>query len=532
MKRSISNVGLLMTSVSAIMGSGWLFAVYYTSSHAGPASTLAWVIGAFIMIIIAFVFAELCAMIPVTGSSTRIPHYTQGTLTSFVFSWIIWLTYLTLAPIEVQAIIQYLAFYFPVLTNKSGSLTHLGFLVAAVLLFIATALNVYSIRWLIRANAVLTILKLVLPIAIAIVILLFFFSPDKLFHPAKSSFLPNGMQGIFSAIATGGIVFSFNGFKLAAEMAGEARNPKKALPFAIVGSIVISLVVFLVLQFAFLSSITPANVANGWKNLQIHGSTSPFAAIIEQDKLGSLMALVILCAIIAPFASALVYLSSAARSLYGMSDNGYLPLLFKVLNIHGNARYAIFINYLLSLIMFAPLPGWEKMAAFLTSLIALTYTIGPVSCYTLRERLPDRPRPFRLIFGRIWSVTAFFLCTLLVFWSGWSIISKLGIVIVIGLVVFAIYKLFTERGKTLPVDFRASIWLWPYLCGLTLVSYLGGFGGGKELLSNLAASVCLLVLSVFCIYLAAKVSLSTERITANLEQALQARDELEPSSEH
>jgi len=116
MKRSIFNAGLLMTSVSAIMGSGWLFAAYYTASFAGPASLVAWGLGAVLVIIIAFVFAELCAMIPVTGSSTRIPHYTQGTLTSFVFSWIIWITYLTLAPIEVQAIIQYLAFYAPQLT--------------------------------------------------------------------------------------------------------------------------------------------------------------------------------------------------------------------------------------------------------------------------------------------------------------------------------------------------------------------------------------------------------------------------------
>jgi amino acid transporter len=89
MRRSISPLTLLFASVSAILGSGWLFASFYTARLAGPSVILAWILGGFAVVVIAFVFAELCALLPVTGSSTRIPQYTHGVFVSFLFSWFI-----------------------------------------------------------------------------------------------------------------------------------------------------------------------------------------------------------------------------------------------------------------------------------------------------------------------------------------------------------------------------------------------------------------------------------------------------------
>ena len=85
MQRHISVVGLLFMSMSAIIGSGWLFAEDYAFSFAGSASMASWVIGAALIMIVAFTFAEICTMVPVVGSSSRIPHFTHGTLTSYIF---------------------------------------------------------------------------------------------------------------------------------------------------------------------------------------------------------------------------------------------------------------------------------------------------------------------------------------------------------------------------------------------------------------------------------------------------------------
>lgn len=91
MRRSISSISLLFASISAIIGSGWLFSSYYAATLAGPAALLSWVVAGIAIIFVAFIFGELCSMLPVTGSSTRIPHITHGAGVNFIFSWIVWL---------------------------------------------------------------------------------------------------------------------------------------------------------------------------------------------------------------------------------------------------------------------------------------------------------------------------------------------------------------------------------------------------------------------------------------------------------
>ena len=219
--RSITKFPLLLTSISAILGSGWLFTSFYTASFAGPASLIAWIIGGVFVTIIAFVYAELCAMVPITGSSTRIPHYTHGSMVSFMFAWMIWLSYASLVPTETQAVLQYIDFFYPGLVQPSGALTGIGLIAATIIMALTSFLNIFSLRWLIRCNNFLTFLKIFIPAFIAIVLIIFFFTPEHAFSPAQSDFSPFGFHGIFYALTSGGILFAFNGFKQACEIAGE-----------------------------------------------------------------------------------------------------------------------------------------------------------------------------------------------------------------------------------------------------------------------------------------------------------------------
>jgi len=76
--RSVSTLGLLFISITSIMGSGWLFSSFYASELAGPASIISWIIGGIFMLIVAFTFAEVFSMIPVSGASVRIPQISHG----------------------------------------------------------------------------------------------------------------------------------------------------------------------------------------------------------------------------------------------------------------------------------------------------------------------------------------------------------------------------------------------------------------------------------------------------------------------
>ena len=516
MKRSISKSGLLFASISAIIGSGWLFACYYAATLAGPMALPAWLVGGGAVIFIAFVFAELCVMLPITGSSARIPQFTHGSVVGFIFAWIVWLSYMAMTPTETQAVIQYLAFYFPVLIKSTGGLTHVGYLVAAILMMFISIINIYSLRWLMRCNSFLTVLKIIIPIVVAIAVIHVHFSQHNVIHfftAGKTIFMPLGLQGMFAAIASGGIVFAFNGFKQAAEMAGEAKNPRRAIPFAIIGSVVICTLIFAILQTAFLAALQSQNLLPGWEHMALSGGNSPLAAIIHQDKLTWLLPILYIGAIFAPLAAALMYCSSSSRSLYGMSKNGYIPKIFQKLTHDGNPIWAIVANFAVGMLMFAPLPGWDAMITFLSSLMAITYGIGPIALLVLRYQLPDYPRLFKLPFGKLWAVIAFYFCNLFVYWSGWNIIFKFEIAVGLGVVLLLVYYFKTKK----PLGWKHSIWLWVYFVGLGIISYLGNFGGGQGILHFGMDFLVIAIFSVFIAWLALKYRLPASRTEAYIK---------------
>lgn len=522
MRRTTGTLTLLFTSVSAILGSGWLFAAYYTTTIAGPAALLAWIIAGICIAFVAMVFVEINTMLPLMGASTRIPHITHGTLVGFMYSWIIWLCYAAIPPTEVQAIIQYISFYHPDFTNPDASLTEKGYLLATALMLVIYTINAYSLRWLFRSNTTLTIMKILIPVLIIVAVCAYYFEPTKIIHPAGSSFLPFGLKGVFAAISTGGIVYAFNGFTQACDLSGTAKNPGFSLPFAIIGSIFVTFLIYIGLQVALLTSITPHNLLFGWTHLQLdlQHAVSPLAAILKQDNLHWLIPILFIGAIVGPFAASLIYTSTAAQSLRNKSINGYLPSFLQKITKNHTPIYALLINFCFGMCIFAPLPGWNKMISFLTSLMTLTYTIGPLCLIALRDQAPNTKRPFKLPFGKIWATIAFYFCTMFSYFNGWEIISKLFLAFIFGFFVLIIYRRCTRRDTCPPLDWRTSIWIWPYIGGLTFISYLGSFGGGKNILPFGIDLVVLAIFSLCIVWLANKFKLSPEASNAHMAQAL------------
>ncbi len=495
-----------------------MFSAYYTSQLAGPAALISWILGGLMLIIVAFTFAEISAMLPVTGSSVRVPQYTHGTLVAFIFSWFIWLSYTALVPTEVQGVIQYLTLFFPNLAlPETGQLTRSGFATATVLMLAISSINIYSLRWLIRANNALTVMKIILPFIIVISI---FIVSTVHHHPIypHSTFSPDGFHGVFAAIASGGIIFAFNGFKQACEMAGEAKKPHRSLPLAIIGSIVICLTIYLLLQLAFITSLKPSNIIDGWSHMHLKHSNSPFTTILIQDHLEILLPLLYLGAIIGPLAAGLMYMASSSRSLYATSANGCLPDVLHRLNQQGNPARAICVNFCIGMLMFTPLPGWKAMVSFLTSLMAISYAIGPVSLMALRHQIPEYPRALKLPLAKWWSYCAFFLCNCLAYWSGWDIISKLFIAVIIGVLVLLGYRAISDKARTIPLHTQSAHWLWPYFIGLTLISYLGSFGHGIGLLPFGWDAVVIFIFSILIMHLAIRLRLASQETQCYIDE--------------
>jgi amino acid transporter len=126
LRRDIGRIALLYAGIGSIIGSGWLFGAFKAAAIAGPSAILSWAIGAIMIMLIGLTYAELGPMFPVSGGVARFPHYSFGSATSFVAGWITWLAAASVAPVEVEAALNYAS-------NNVGGLAQRGGLPSIVL---------------------------------------------------------------------------------------------------------------------------------------------------------------------------------------------------------------------------------------------------------------------------------------------------------------------------------------------------------------------------------------------------------------
>lgn len=479
LSRRISPAALFMLSMNAIIGSGWLFAPLYAAKIAGPAAVISWIIGGLAAILIALTFAELSTMFPVAGGTAHIPQFSHGAFASFILGWIAWITALLMAPIEVQAVLQYGSLFFPSLMHEVAGnpvLTYWGYLWAALLMMLLCVVNIISYRGLMRFNFLLFIFKFTVILLTIFAIFHARFAPENFSGLLSATTHSQGWQAILSAVATGGIVLAFNGFKSGVEMAGETKNLKVAIPLSTVGAVIACLLVYLGLQICFIGALPSSAIQNGWHQLNFTGDIGPFVGLASALGLFLIYKLLYANSVISPLGAGLIYVTSTARILYAMSKIGYVPKFLSKLNHQQFPVWAILVNFLLGMLSFLPLPGWQAMVNFLVSAMVITYAMGPIALLCLRLTLAEQERPFRLPAGNALCILAFYCCNLFSYWTGWETISKLGITLLIGLVLFLIAYL---RGtvKVNKSELISAIWVIPYLLGLVLISYLGSFGG-------------------------------------------------------
>lgn len=479
LSRRISPITLFMLSMNGIIGSGWLLAPLYVAKIAGPAAIFSWIIGGLAAILIAFTFAELSTMLPVAGGTAHIPQLSHGPLASFILSWIAWLTSLMMAPIEVQAVLQYASLFCPSLMQMVGGtpvMTRVGLLWAGVLMLGLCALNIVSYRGLVRFNFILFFFKFSVILITIFAIFHTRFTPANFAGAMAFTYTSAGWKAIFSAVATGGVVLAFNGFKNGVEMAGETKNLAVAIPLSTVGTVAACLLIYLGLQICFIGALDPAYLQNGWTHLNYKGDVGPFVGLAAALGLTLVLKLLYANSMVSPLGAGLIYVTSTARILYAMSRIGYVPKFLSKLNHQHFPVWAILVNFALGMLLFLPFPGWQAMVNFLVSAMVITYAMGPIALICLRLTLPDKARPFKLPAANFLCFIAFYCCNLFSYWTGWNTISKLAIALFVGLGFFAISYL---RGsvKIQKVELKSALWIIPYLLGLVAISYFGSFGG-------------------------------------------------------
>lgn len=315
LKRDIGLVGLTFISVGGIIGSGWLFGPLLAVQHAGPAAIFSWIIGAAAMFILAITFAEISAMLPIPGGIARVPQFSHGNIVSMAMGWTAWIGYNTTAPIEVEAMLKYLAPYAPWLhTAGTGDLTGAGITVALFFMLLFVAVNALGVKFFTQVNATLTWAKIAIPIVLAALLIANRFDTHNFTQP--DGFAPYGLQGIMAAVSTGGVIFSFIGFRHVVDMAGEVRNPKFAIPAALILSIVLCALIYVGLQIAFIGALDSKMLSNGWASLSF-GGQGPLDGVIISVGFVWFLSVLNIGSVIGPFGNGLVSTGSKCTNRYG-----------------------------------------------------------------------------------------------------------------------------------------------------------------------------------------------------------------------
>ena len=475
--RAVGLRGLTFISLGSIIGSGWLLGTLTAAKVAGGASIVSWIMGGIVLALLALVHAELGSTYPVSGGTARFPYITFGALGGFTGGWMAWLQAVTIAPIEVEATLGYLNSQFTSLNliNPNGTLDGKGILIGAGFMLLFAIINTMGVRWLAETNSIAVIWKVLVP-TITIFALLF-----TVFHfhnfTAGGGFAPFGFHGMFAALPLG-IVFALEGFEQAIQVGGEAENPQRNIPRAVIISMIIGTLIYLLLEVAFVGALNPADIAHGWAN-PISGvkAFGPYATLATAAGLGWLSTLLIIDAVISPAGTGLVYIGTASRLSYGLGQNAYFPRVISRISRRGVPFISICIAFVVGMLTFLPFPSWAGLVGLVTSATVIMYAMAPLSLAGLRRHDPDRPRGYRLPAAAVLCPLAFICADLIVYFAGFSTIFWLYVLIAIGFIAFGLYQWYLPAERRTIISWRSAYWIIPWLAGLILISWQGQYNG-------------------------------------------------------
>ena len=490
LKRELGLIGATWASETSIIGSGWLFAPLTAALLIGGGAWLAWIIAGIIVIILALAHAELGAMYPVSGGTARFPHFAFGSVAGIGFGFFSYMQAVTIAPIECYAFVAYASYYWPGLFNAdTDKITGAGLVVTIILMAVFVAVNFLAMRIFARVNNVIIWWKVAVPVLAIIVLLTQWHSGN--FTAGGTGFMPGGIKALFGALPAAGIIFAYSGFEQCDQLAGEIKNPGRNLPLAIIISVLIGTVIYCLLQVAFIVALPPALLGahggligltcpdTGTCNPSIASlNAGPFAAVAVLGGVAWLAHILRIDAFVSPSGTGLIYTTGTSRVSYGLSRNRYFPQIFGRVSSNGIPWVGLIAAFIIGLFFLLPFPSWHSLVGLITGASVLMYAGAPLSVGAFRRQVPDANRPYRMPAAAILAPAAFIVADLLIYWSGFEVIWKLGVVLIIGYVIIGICMAFDPQRP--PLDWKSAIWLPAWLIGMGIISWQGQYSGSGD----------------------------------------------------
>ena len=453
LKRTLGASSLVALGIGAIIGAGlFVRTAAAAATSAGPAVTFGFIVAALGCAFAGLCYAELAAMLPISGSAYTYTYATMGELVAWIIGWDLTLEYALGAATVAIAWSEYLNKLLELAgTQVPYAWCHSPFQVDAVshahgiinlpalgILVILTALLVRGIHESALVNLVIVAVKL----AIVVLIIAFGWSHiDPLNHtpyiPPPSEYqdkqgIVHHFGGALGILGAAGIVFfAFIGFDAVSTAAQEAKNPKRDMPIGILGSLVICTVLY-VLFAHVLTGLEPVEF------FRTRGSEASVVQAIQQAMPDDRwLANLVIVAILGGFSSViLVLLMGQSRVFYAMSRDGLVPRAFSELHPRFRSPYKSNLLFLGFVGLFAAfVPG--DVAGDMTSIGTLfAFILVSLGVWILRVREPNLARPFRVPAVPVVSSLGALVCGAMIFGLGWLNWLRLGVWLAIGLAVY------------------------------------------------------------------------------------------------
>jgi basic amino acid/polyamine antiporter, APA family len=373
LKRELGLFSVTVAGIGIILGAGIYALIGVAAGESGNALWLSFLISAIVAGFTGFSYAELSSMFK--GDAGEYDYVNAGfgkKLAGFVSLLIIFTGVVSAATVALG------------FAGYLSSILSVGYLISGIgIVVLMTVLNYWGIKNSNKFNVLATTIEF-LGLVIIILLGLKYIGSVDLFE------MPSGFYGVLKSGAL--LFFAFMGFETIVKLREETKNPEKTIPKAIILSVFITAIVYVLVSIAAVS-ILPAS--------EIAGSNSPLADVAAVGFGGAAFVILGVIALFSTSNTILLTMLTTSRLMYGMSKRGSLPKLYgKVHKKRKTPHYAVF-SVGAFVVLLVLIQNIKFVADLTTVLLFATFALINLAAIVLRYK-NNKKRPFKmpLNFGR------------------------------------------------------------------------------------------------------------------------------------
>lgn len=451
LKRTLGKGSLIALGIGAIIGAG-LFSITggAAANQAGPAITISFIVAAFGCAFAGLCYAEFASMIPVAGSAYTYSYATMGEFVAWIIGWDLVLEYAVGAATVGISWSRYLVKFlesFDIHLAKAWTVGPWdGGIINLPAVFIIVLMSLLLIKGTsesAKVNAVIVAIKVTV-VLIFIALGWGYINSDN-YHPYMpdntGTFGEYGFSGIIRAAAI--VFFAYIGFDAVSTAAQEAKNPKKDMPWGILGSLAICTVLYILFAHVMtgVTSYTSFKGQDGIAPVAVaieHMGTADASGVIHPDYPWLNKAIIV--AILGGYASViLVMLMGQSRVFFSMSKDGLIPKVFSAVHpkfrtpSKNNLLFMVFVSIFAA---FVP----ARVVGEMTSIGTLfAFILVCVGIMVMRKKMPDAPRAFKTPFVPLVPILGIATCLFMMVFLPPDTWIRLVVWMLIGLDIYAYY---------------------------------------------------------------------------------------------